>query len=78
MTFCCLLFRNTDACDTSPVCAHLVFVLVCALQQGACPLMQEYHDKVQALELSNYSLAQHLRAATDSRPFGAGPNSDVF
>jgi len=38
---------------------------------------QEYHERVQALELSNYSLAQHLRAATDGRQL-SGHTSHVF
>ena len=31
-----------------------------------------YQERLQSLELSNYSLAQHLRQATDGRAMGAG------
>mmetsp|Transcript_64 Transcript_64/g.219 ORF Transcript_64/g.219 Transcript_64/m.219 type:complete len:338 (+) Transcript_64:350-1363(+) len=33
---------------------------------------KQYHDRVQALELSNFSLAQHLKQATDARTIDAG------
>ena len=39
---------------------------------------KQYHERVQSLELSNYSLAQHLRAATDGRPLGNGGRDHVF
>lgn len=38
---------------------------------------QQYHDRIQALELSNFTLAQHLRQATDARNMHSG-NRDVF
>lgn len=38
---------------------------------------QQYHDRIQALELSNFTLAQHLRQATDARDMDSG-NRNVF
>lgn len=38
---------------------------------------QQYHDRIQALEMSNFTLAQHLRQATDTRSMDTGFR-DVF
>lgn len=35
-------------------------------------LVKQYHERIQSLELTNYSLAQHLRQATDGRSMDAG------
>ena len=43
--------------------------------------LEGYQQRVQALEVQNYSLALHLRQATDSKDGGAAPgfrNPDVF
>ena len=42
-------------------------------------MLEGYQQKVQQLEVQNYSLAMHLRQATDSRdPLQAHKNPDIF
>lgn len=42
-------------------------------------LLEGYQQKVHALEVQNYSLALHLKQATDSRdPLRSNQNPDVF
>ncbi len=42
-------------------------------------MLEGYQQKVHALEVQNYSLALHLKQATDSRdPLRSHKNPDVF